>query len=142
MLLTEQIRLMEEQLRNRKDQTRRIVTADNPEERRLRHQISALEHQIHLISSLTASTQTSNSALKSRIDSYRREHYTYKHAISTLTEDLRSVEVQCERQEDQRTKVLDETLTQQRKLEQLRSKSAQHQYRQRTRIVELTVATK
>jgi chromosome segregation ATPase len=140
LLLTEQIRLLEEQVRGKKEATRTIVNADNPEERRLRHQIASLEHQIHLISSLTASTQTANFTLKSRIDSYRREHHTYHHAISTLTEDLTSVKTRCEVHEDQRTRVADATADLQARFEQLRSKSAQQQYRQRTRITELTVS--
>jgi len=139
LLLTEQIRLLEEQVRGRKEGTRKIVSADNPEERRLRHQISSLEHQIHLISSLTGSTQTANYALKSHIDSYRREQHTYRHAISTLTEDLVGVETLCGERECKRTRVADTTVEIQLRFEQLRSKSAQQQYRQRSRIAELTV---
>lgn len=140
LLLTEQIRLREEQLRIKKEGTRKIVSADNPEERRLRHQIASLEHQIHLISSLTGSIQTANFVLKSRIDSYRREQHTYRHAISTLVEDLNGVETLCGEREGERTRVADTTMEIQHRFEQLRSKSAQQQYRQRSRIAELTVS--
>jgi len=50
------------------------------------------------------------------------------------------VKTRCEVHEDQRTRVADATADLQARFEQLRSKSAQQQYRQRSRITELTVS--
>lgn len=142
LLLTEQTRMLEEEVKMRKDVIKHAVSSNNPEERRLRAQIAALEHQIHLVAASIAETQTVNSGLKARIDSFRREQHNYRHAIQTLGDDLNALQLKKEATGNERLKLLKEDEMQRKQLEQIRSKSAQQQYRQKVHIVELEVGGK
>ena len=137
LLLTEQIRLREEDLKARKDATRLAVTSTNPEERRLRGRIAALEHQIHLITANIADTQTGNMLLRAQIDGYRRDQRNYKQAITSLNSDLHEIKDKSGLRGQERLKLTDEDMSQRQHLAVLRCRSVQSHQKHRIQVQEL-----
>lgn len=140
LLLTEQIRLREEDLKVLKDKARHIVSSENPEERKMKAQIANLEHQIHLVSHSTAETQTYNGVIKQKIEGHRRDEKNYRRAIESLTKDLNAMQARKGERVEERLKVVDQDAAQRRQLELIRSKSSHQQFRQRVQIQDLESA--
>ena len=137
LLLSEQIRQCEEQLRHHMSSPR--LLASTPEERRLRLQFSGLERQIALLNTQIAEIQTGNRELKEMIDGERLNRRTKKGAVETMREDLKTVTVRKGDRSLERIKWKEEDQTQRFEMTQLRCKSAQHTLRQRAKIQELEV---
>lgn len=137
LLLTEQIRLHEEHLKERKDAIRYAVTSTNPEERKLRGKISALEHQIQLVTANVADTQTTNSLLRAQIDSYRRDQGNYRQAISSLHSDIQNIHVNSEIRNRSRLKLTDDDLNQRQQVAILRSRSVQNHRKHIVQVQEM-----
>lgn len=137
LLLTEQIRLREEDLKARKDATRFAVSSANPAEKRLRSKIAALEHQIQLITADIADTQTGNMLLRGQIDSYRQDQRNYRQAITTLACDVREVKDKSGVKGQERLKLTEEDLSQRQKVAILRCRSVQHHSKHRAQVQEL-----
>lgn len=137
LLLSEQIRQCEEQLRQYKFTPRSLPS--NAEERRLRLQISGLERQIVLLNTQIAEIQTGNRELKEVIDGERLDKKTKKGAVETTREDLKAVTARKGERSMERIKWREEDQTQRFEMNQLRCKSAQHSLRQRAKIQELEV---
>lgn len=135
LLLSEQIRQSEEQLRLHKSNPR--LLAPSPEERRLRLQAAGLERQIALLNTQIAEIRTGNRELKEMIDGERLGKRTNKGAVETMKEDLKTMTARKGDRSLERIKWTEVDQTQRFEMTQLRCKSAQHTLRQRAKIQQL-----
>ena len=90
ILLSEQIRILEEELKRKKERLGPGV-ASTTEERKLNQKIAALSHELHLLAMGVADTQTYNKTIKQAIEGCRREQTNYRAAIKTLSAELAEI---------------------------------------------------
>lgn len=139
LLLAEQIRACEDELRRRKSLARPTTSSILPEERQLYLRIESLERHIQLVEANIAEVATENRGLKEKIDGWRRQRRNRNEAIETMKLDLRGLQEQKEERSTEREKIFHADATQRQMITSLRSKSAHQQFRQQARITELEV---
>lgn len=137
VLLTEQTRMLEEELRRRKDATPPPLTAAG-EDRRLQLRVVALSHELHLATTALAETQTCNRRLKRHIDTCRQDLGTLNAAISSWKADLEQISYAAVKANANLCSANFSSLRCKTASAQLRSKSLQDRMKQSRRLAELT----
>ena len=137
MLLTEQTRMLEEELRRRKDATPPPGTTA-AEDRRLQLRVVALSQELHLATTALAETQTCNRRLRRHIDTCRQDLGTLNAAISSWETDLEQVSYAAVKANADLCSANFSSLRCKTASVQLRSKSLQERKRQGRRLAELT----
>lgn len=136
ILLNEQIRLQEEELKRRKQASLGGTTGD---ERRLKQKIAALSHELELVSTSISDTQTYNRSLRDQIEGYRMEHCNYRAAIKGFTEELEELTKTQWGKHTEYVKSSTSTTRLKTSMARLRSKSVNERAKQQARIQELAV---
>lgn len=137
VLLTEQSRMLEEELRRRKDA---LPTPDTAEgmERKLKLKVVALRHELHLAATMLAETQTNNRKLRKHIDAYRRDLTSLNTAISSYQSDFDHISHLALSTNTDICAGNASSLRCQTAAAKLRSKSVHDRLRQNRRLAELT----
>ena len=136
VLLTEQTRMLEEELRRRKDALPTAETAA-AQERRVRLKVVALSHELHLVTTTLAETQTSNRSLKRQINTCRQDLSTLNAAIGSWQSTLEQVSYAAIRANADLCTANFSSLRCKTAAAQLRSKSLHERMKQSRRLAEL-----
>lgn len=138
ILLTEQIRIMEEELKRRKEAAKPDTTVTE-ENRLLQTQIATLSHELHLAALKVGEIQTRNKTLRGKIEACRRDLEASKHAIQSLTGDIARTARTATVLNVNNCEGSLATIQHKNVLEQVRSKSVAERVKQTRRIQELVI---
>lgn len=129
---------MEEELRRRKEAVKPEVEV-TAEERQLKAQIAALNHELHLAALKVGEMQTKNKGLKVKIESCRRDLEVCKYSVQGLTGDIMKAAREATTLNLTNCESSLATIQHKSVLEQVRSKSVAQRAKQSRRIQELLV---
>ena len=136
--MTEQIRIMEEELRRRKEAVKPEVEI-TAEERQLKVQIAGLSHELHLAALKIGEMQTRNKALKGKIESCRRDLEVCKYSVQGLTSDIARAAREATTLNSTNCESSIVGIHHRTIVEQVRSKSVAERVKQSRRIQELLI---
>lgn len=136
ILLTEQIRIMEEELKRRKVQ---YGNTGSPEERKFKLKIATLSHELELVASNISDAQTYNRNLREQIEGCRLEQSNYRAAIKTFTEKLEDLTHAQGSKVSEYLRASSSASRLKTAMSKLRSRSVNERAKQQARLHELTV---
>lgn len=136
ILLNEQIRITEEELKRRLQST----SALSPDERKLKQKIAALSHEIELVASNISDTQTYNRCLREQIEGCRLEKTNYSAAIRNFTEQLEELTKAQESKASEYLRASSSASRIKTAMSKLRSRSVNERAKQQARVHELVVS--
>ena len=136
ILLNEEIRILEEELKRRK---LHYGNTGSPDERKFKLKIATLSHELELVASNISDAQTYNRSLRDQIEGIRLEQTNYRAAIKTFAEELQDL---TKAQDSKVSDCLHASSSATRvktAMNKLRSRSVNERAKQQARLHELTV---